>query len=69
MREKNYRSGLKIRVAGVVPVPAGPSEVVDLGIRVAFANLELSKLPVALSSFASMGFREPRVQIPSSRSS
>jgi type IV secretion system protein TrbL len=37
-------------------VPAGPSEVVDLGIRVAFANLDLSKLPVALSSFATLAF-------------
>jgi type IV secretion system protein TrbL len=43
-------------VAGVVPVPAGPSEVVDLGIRVAFANLDLSNLPVAFSSFATLAF-------------
>jgi P-type conjugative transfer protein TrbL len=43
-------------VAGVVPVPAGPSEVVDLGVRVAFANLDLSNLPVAFSSFATLAF-------------
>ena len=41
-------------VAGVVPVPAGPSEIVDLGIRVAFANLDLSNLPIAFSSFATI---------------
>jgi type IV secretory pathway TrbL component len=43
-------------VAGVVSVPVGPSEVVDLGIRAAFANIDLSNLPVALSSFATLAF-------------
>jgi type IV secretion system protein TrbL len=42
------------RIAGVVAVPAGPSEVVDVGIRVAFSNLDTSGVPISLSSMVTV---------------
>jgi type IV secretion system protein TrbL len=42
------------RVAGVLPVPVGPSEVVDVGTRIAFSTLDVSALPFAWSSLATM---------------
>jgi type IV secretion system protein TrbL len=42
------------RAAGAIPVPVSPSEVMDLGIRIAFTNLDTSGLPLSIESAMAM---------------
>jgi type IV secretion system protein TrbL len=44
------------RVAGVAPIAAGPSEIVDLGVYLAFWAIDTTGLPIAPSSLITSAF-------------
>ncbi len=44
------------RAAGVAPVAAGPSEIVDLGVYMAFWAIDTTGLPIAPASFLTAAF-------------
>lgn len=44
------------RVAGVAPIAAGPSEIVDLGVFMAFWAIDTTGLPIAPASFLTSAF-------------
>jgi type IV secretion system protein TrbL len=44
------------RIAGVAPVAAGPSEIVDLGVYMAFWAIDTTGLPIAPAAFLTAAF-------------
>lgn len=44
------------RVAGVAPIAAGPSEIVDLGVYMAFWAIDTTGLPIAPAAFLTAAF-------------
>lgn len=42
--------------AGVVPIPAGPSEIIDLGVQLAFWTIDTTGLPLTPEAFITAGF-------------